>query len=62
VVRTAYRDLIARMSRDHGFETVEAYQLLSSVGRVRMGQMIPPVFHTAVASVERRFLEPMGRG
>lgn len=56
-VRTAYRDLIERLSRCHGFGTVEAYQLLSSTGRVRIGQMIPPVFHTAVASVERRFLE-----
>ena len=61
-VETAYRDLVLRMVHDHRFETVEAYQLLSSVGRVRVGQMIPPVFHTAVASVERRFLEPMGRG
>lgn len=61
-VRTAYRDLVARLCGEHGFETVEAYQLLSSVGRVRIGQMIPPVFHTAVASVERRFLQMVDRG
>lgn len=61
-VRTAYRDLIERLVRCHGFGTVEAYQLLSSTGRVRIGQMIPPVFHTVVASVERRFLAAMGRG
>jgi acetamidase/formamidase len=60
-VRTAYRDLVARLCGEHGFETVEAYQLLSSVGRVRIGQMIPPVFHTAVASVERRYLEMVDR-
>lgn len=55
-VQLAYQDLIARMSADCGFETVEAYQLLSSVGEVQIGQLIPPGFHTAVAFVRREYL------
>jgi len=56
-VQTAYRDLVERLAADYGFDTVEAYQLLSSVGRIRIGQMIPPVFHTALASVQRSLVE-----
>jgi amidase len=56
VVRAAYLDLIVRLVHDHGLDKVEAYQLLSSVGRVQIGQMIPPVFHTAVAFVSRDVL------
>lgn len=56
MVRAAYLDLILRLVHDHDLDKVEAYQLLSSVGRVQIGQMIPPVFHTAVACVSRNVL------
>jgi len=55
-VKQAYRDLILRMQQ-HGFEIIEAYQLLSSVGEVQIGQMIPPLFQSALAFVKRQYVE-----
>lgn len=54
--RAAYLDLIARMTRWHGFTRNEAYQLLSLAGRLEVGNMIDP-FYSAMASIERRYLE-----
>jgi len=53
--RAAYADLIARLERFHGFTRHEAYELLSAVGRLDVGNMIDP-FYSALASVERRYL------
>ena len=54
-VRAAYVDLIARLERFHGYGRREAYELLSAVGRVEVGNMIDP-FYSALASIERRYL------
>ena len=54
-VRAAYVDLIGRLERCHGFTRHEAYELLSAVGRLDVGNMIDP-FYSALASVERRYL------
>ena len=54
-VRAAYVDLIARLEHFHGYGRREAYELLSAVGRVEVGNMIDP-FYSALASVERRYL------
>lgn len=53
--RAAYRDLIERLHHQHGFSRSGAYQLLSQVGRLDVGNMIDP-FYSAMASVERRYL------
>ena len=53
--RAAYADLILRMERDHGFRREEAYELLSLVGRLVVGNMIDP-FYSVMAAVERRYL------
>lgn len=45
------------MDSDYGFERVEAYQLLSSVGEIQVGQIIPPRFHSVVAFLGREYLE-----
>jgi amidase len=55
-VRAAYVDLSRRLERDHGFAANEAYQLLSQVGRVEVGNMIDP-FYSARASVERAYVQ-----
>jgi amidase len=55
-VRAAYADLARRLVAAHGFTRMEAYQLLGQVGRVEIGNMIDP-FYSALASVERRFLD-----
>jgi acetamidase/formamidase len=53
--RAAYRDLIERLVRFHGHTRTEAYELLSLVGRLEVGNMIDP-FYSVMASVERRYL------
>lgn len=53
--RAAYVDLIARLERFHGFARNEAYELLSLVGRLEVGNMIDP-FYSVLASIERRYL------
>ena len=56
LVRKAYDDLAERMREDYGFTLPEAYRILGAVGTIRIGQVVPPVY-SALAMVERRFLE-----
>ena len=53
--RAAYRDLLDRLERYHGYPRAEAYELLSVTGRIDVGNMIDP-FYSVMASVERRYL------
>lgn len=54
--RAATKDLITRLERFHAFTQTEAYELLSLVGRLQIGNMIDP-FYSVMATVERRYLE-----
>lgn len=54
--RAAYRDLVLRLTTGHGFAPIEAYQLLSQVGRLDVGNMIDP-FYSVLARVDREFVE-----
>ena len=54
--RAAYRDLVLRLVRFHGFTQSEAYQLLGQVGRLQVGNMIDP-FYSVLAMIDRSFLE-----
>lgn len=56
LVRAAYDDLALRMHRGHGFSLPDAYRLLGAVGKVRVGQVVPPVF-SALARIDRIYLE-----
>jgi acetamidase/formamidase len=53
--RAAYRDLMRRLERFHGFGRSEAYELLSVAGRLDVGNMIDP-FYSIMASIDRRYL------
>jgi amidase len=53
--RAAYRDLLDRLARFHGYPRAEAYELLSVAGRLDVGNMIDP-FYSVMASIERRYL------
>jgi amidase len=53
--RAAYADLLTRLERFHGFTRSEAYELLSAVGRLDVGNMIDP-FYSVMASIERHYL------
>jgi amidase len=54
-VRAAYVDLVKRLQRYHGFELLDAYELLGHVGTVQVGTMNDPEY-SALARVERRYL------
>lgn len=60
LVRFAYDDLAQRMRDGHGFTLPEAYRLLGAVGRVRIGQVVPPVF-SAMATIQRNYVEEQPR-
>ncbi len=53
--RAAYADLIRRLERFYGFGHAEAYELLSLVGRLEIGNMIDP-FYSIRASVDLHYL------
>jgi amidase len=56
VVRAAYVDIVNRLVQFHGFELGEAYLLACQVGRVRVGQVVDPLYCAAV-TVERRYID-----
>ena len=58
LVRAAYDDLAGRLHRFHGFSLGDAYRLLGAAGRVRIGQVVPPVF-SAMAMINRSYVEDM---
>jgi acetamidase/formamidase len=53
--RIAWVELIDWLVADYGFERLEAYQLLTHAGRMRVGNMVDPLYSVA-AKIERRFL------
>ena len=55
VVRAAYVDVVKRMVQFHGFTQDEAYLLACQTARVRVGQIVDPLYCAAV-TIERRYL------
>lgn len=55
--RMAYRELIRWMADDYKFDEIEAYMLLTQVGRLRVGNMVDPKYSLA-ASIKKKFLKP----
>ncbi|MCK5740522.1 hypothetical protein KAH55_15140, partial [bacterium] len=55
-LKQAYRDLVFRMQYEYDFAPLDAYQLLSSVGQLQLGQLLPPQLNTALAYISRDFL------
>ena len=56
VVRAAYVDVVNRLVQFYGFELGEAYLLACQVARVRVGQVVDPLYSAAV-TIERRYIE-----
>lgn len=56
VVRAAYVDIVQRLVQFHGFELGEAYLLACQTARVRVGQIVDPLYCAAV-TIERSFIE-----
>jgi amidase len=55
VVRAAYVDVVQRLVQFHGFELGEAYLLACQTARVRVGQVVDPLYCAAV-TIERRYI------
>jgi amidase len=53
--RIAWMELIRWLAEDYGFEPLEAYQLLTQVGRMRVGNMVDPQY-SLVAKLDKRYL------
>lgn len=54
--RSAYYDLTLRLEIFFGFELLDAYQLLSSVGEIRVNQGIDPYWYSCVARVLKKYI------
>lgn len=54
--RMAYRDLVAWLVADYGFEEAEAYFLATQAGRMRVGNMVDPKY-TLGASMLKSYIE-----
>jgi acetamidase/formamidase/creatinine amidohydrolase/Fe(II)-dependent formamide hydrolase-like protein len=54
-LRIAFVELIEWLVADHGFDKADAYQLVSQVATVRVGNVVDPVY-TVAAKFPKRFL------
>ncbi|MED0660868.1 acetamidase/formamidase family protein [Bacillus smithii] len=53
--RIAYKELIMWMQEDYGFDPLEAYQLLTQVGKLHVGNMVD-TFYSLVAKCPKEYL------
>jgi acetamidase/formamidase len=56
-VRIAYTELVAWIHADYGLSELDAYELLSKVGKLHLTEMVDPNY-VVVASIEKKFLPP----
>jgi len=56
-LRIAYTELIAWIHAETGLSELDAYQLLSQVGKVHVTEMVDPNY-VIIASVDKKFLPP----
>jgi len=54
-VRIAFTELVHWIHRDYGLSDMDAYELLSKVGKVHLTEMVDPNY-VVVASVEKKYL------
>lgn len=55
-VKAAFSDLVERLQRFHGFEQVEAYELLGAAGQLRVSQCVEGGWNSAMASLHKQYL------
>lgn len=56
-LRIAYTELVAWIHQDYGLSELDAYELLSKVGRAHLNEMVDPNY-VIVASIEKKYLPP----
>src|SRR5258706_1183144 len=54
-LRIAFTELVGWIHRDYGLSEMDAYELLTKVGRIRLSEMVDPNY-VVVASVEKKYL------
>jgi len=54
-LRIAYTELVGWIHQDYGLSELDAYELLSEVGRVHLNEMVDPNY-VIVASIEKKYL------
>ena len=56
-LRIAFTELVAWIHNDYGLSELDAYELLSKVGRIHLDEMVDPNY-VIVASIEKKYLPP----
>jgi len=56
-VRIAFTELVGWIHTDYGLSDLDAYELLSKVGKIHLTEMVDPNY-VVVASVEKKYLPP----
>jgi amidase len=56
-LRIAFTELVHWIHRDYGLSELDAYELLSQVGKVHLNEMVDPNY-VIVASIEKKYLPP----
>jgi len=54
-LRIAFTELVGWIHQDYGLSEMDAYELLTKVGRIRLSEMVDPNY-VVVASVEKKYL------
>jgi amidase len=56
-LRIAFTELVAWIHNDYGLSELDAYELLSKVGKIHLTEMVDPNY-VVVASIEKKYLPP----
>jgi amidase len=56
-LRIAFTELVAWIHADYGLSELDAYELLSKVGKIHLTEMVDPNY-VVIASVEKKYLPP----
>ena len=55
-VKAAFRDMVMRLHRFHGFDVMDAYELLGQVGEVRVHQALDN-WNAVLVKLDKKYLE-----
>jgi len=56
-LRIAFTELVGWIHADYGLSELDAYELLSKVGRIRLAEMVDPNY-VILASIDKKYLPP----
>jgi acetamidase/formamidase len=54
-LRIAFTELVHWIHKDYGLSELDAYELLSQVGKIHLNEMVDPNY-VVVASIEKKYL------